>query len=82
MMLQSMNDCRSVLSSISRIELVFSYSWVHVVCCLYINEIEYIEPAILSGVTMDAIPSNKWGAKVCQYCSMVQVNSLTEFYKL
>ena len=41
-----------------------SHSWVHMVCSLYIPGVEYVEPEILSGVSLDQVPANKWGARV------------------
>ena len=34
------------------------------VCSLYTPGIEYVEPDLLSGVTLDKVPANKWGARV------------------
>jgi hypothetical protein len=38
--------------------------WVHMVCSLYTPGIEYVEPALLSGVTLDCVSASRWGAKV------------------
>lgn len=38
------------------------------VCSLYVPGVEYVEPDILSGVSLDQVPANKWGARVsCDY---------------
>jgi hypothetical protein len=42
--------------------------WVHMVCSLYTPGIEYVEPTLLSGVTLDCISAVRWGAKRCQLC--------------
>ncbi len=42
--------------------------WVHVVCMLYTPNIEYMEPSLLSGVTLDQFPPTRWGSKTCQLC--------------
>ena len=34
------------------------------VCSLYTPGIEYVEPDLLGGVTLDTLPAAKWGAKV------------------
>lgn len=44
------------------------FRWVHVVCMLYTPNIEYMEPNLLSGVTLDQFPSTRWGSKSCQLC--------------
>lgn len=43
-------------------------SWVHMVCSLYTPGVEYVEPDILSGVSLDQVPASKWGARACQLC--------------
>ncbi len=42
--------------------------WIHVVCGLYTPGIEYAEPNLLSGVTLDRLIASRWGAKECQLC--------------
>ncbi len=37
-------------------------------CGLYTPGIEYVEPTLLSGVTLDRISAGRWGAKDCQLC--------------
>ena len=34
------------------------------VCSLYTPGIEYVEPTLLSGVTLDCVSASRWGAKV------------------
>lgn len=34
------------------------------VCSLYTPGIEYVEPALLSGVTLDCVSASRWGSKV------------------
>lgn len=43
-------------------------SWTHMVCCLYTPGVEYVNPTLLCGITLDRLPRSKWGAKVCQLC--------------
>ena len=37
------------------------------VCSLYTPGIEYVEPDLLSGVTLETLAAAKWGAKVNVY---------------
>lgn len=48
--------------------------WVHVVCMLYTPNMEYMEPSLLSGVTLDQFPSSRWGSKSCQLCEDVRMS--------
>ena len=54
--------------------ILFVCRWVHVVCMLYTANIEYIEPTLLSGVTLDQLPAVRWGSKVCQLCDNVRMS--------
>lgn len=42
--------------------------WIHAVCMLYTPNIEYMEPSLLSGVTLDQLTASRWGSKTCQLC--------------
>ena len=42
-------------------------------CGLYTPGIEYVEPARLSGVTLDQISATRWGAKVGEGGPIVDV---------
>ncbi|XP_019857796.1 PREDICTED: PHD finger protein 14-like [Amphimedon queenslandica] len=42
--------------------------WVHIVCGLYCEGVEFINPLLLSGITLDQINPSKFGAKSCQLC--------------
>ena len=46
--------------------------WVHMVCSLYTPGIEYVEPSMLGGITLDHLPTTKWGSKPCLLCEMDQ----------
>lgn len=44
------------------------------VCMLYTPNIEYMEPTLLSGVTLDQLPASRWGSKACQLCEDVSMS--------
>lgn len=48
--------------------------WVHVVCMLYTPNVEYMEPGLLSGVTLDQLPASRWGSKSCQLCEDLRMS--------
>lgn len=57
---------------INYIPISIPYRWVHMVCSLYTPGIEYVEPRVLGGITLDHLPTAKWGSKPCLLCEMDQ----------
>jgi hypothetical protein len=41
---------------------------------LYTPNVEYMEPTLLSGVTLDQLPASRWGNKACQLCEDVSMS--------
>ena len=46
------------------------------VCMLYTPNIEYMEPSLLSGVTLDQLTASRWGSKTCQLCEDVAMSKV------
>jgi hypothetical protein len=42
--------------------------WVHILCGLYCEGVEWVEPQLLTGMTLDDIPATRWGSKKCVFC--------------